>query len=137
MILNGHRPNGTAVDVAARRVVDEHGHRHPVQITALSYWEPSAAELHALRRSKVGGMGHACELETSFQLAHRPQLVHMERLEGVHTPLVGGTWSPGRALAPTRHGRPPPAATLPSSATRAARPPNRERHSSRRSWPDW
>jgi creatinine amidohydrolase len=87
-LLNGHRPNGTAVDVAARRIIDSSSKEEPVQITALSYWEPAAAELHALRRSEVGGMGHACELETSFQLATRPHLVHMERLEGVHTPLV-------------------------------------------------
>lgn len=100
MILNGHRPNGTAVDVAARRVIDEHGAARPVQITALSYWEPSAPELHALRRSRVGGMGHACELETSFQLAHRPHLVHMERLDGVHTPLVG--WDLVAPVEPSR-----------------------------------
>jgi creatinine amidohydrolase len=100
MILNGHRPNGTSVDVAARRVVDEHGSDRPVQITALSYWEPSAAELHALRRSVVGGMGHACELETSFQLAQRPHLVHLERLEGVHTPLVG--WDLVAPVEPAR-----------------------------------
>ncbi len=100
MILNGHRPNGTAVDVAARRVIDEHGATQPVQISALSYWEPSAAELHALRRSPVGGMGHACELETSFQLAQRPHLVHMERLEGVHTPLVG--WDLVAPVEPSR-----------------------------------
>lgn len=100
MILNGHRPNGTSVDVAARRVIDEHGCARPVEITALSYWEPSAAELHALRRSRVGGMGHACELETSFQLARRPHLVHMERLDGVHTPLVG--WDLVAPVEPSR-----------------------------------
>ena len=102
-LLNGHRPNGTAVDVAARRIVDAAG-AAPVQISALSYWEPAAAELHALRRSPVGGMGHACELETSFQLATRPHLVHMERLDGVHAPLVA--WDlvapvePARTYAP-------------------------------------
>lgn len=88
LILNGHRPNGTACDVAARRVVDAYAHRRPVQITAVSYWEPGAAAVHALRTSKVGGMGHACEMETSVQLATRPQLVHMERLEGVEPPIV-------------------------------------------------
>lgn len=100
MILNGHRPNGTSVDVAARRVIDGHGGERPVQVTALSYWEPSAAELHELRRSPIGGMGHACELETSFQLARRPHLVHMERLEGVHTPLVG--WDLVAPVEPSR-----------------------------------
>jgi creatinine amidohydrolase len=89
MILNAHRPNGSSVDVAARRVIDNLDPGSDLQVSALSYWEPGAARVHALRRSQVGGMGHACEFETSFQLATRPELVHMERLEGVHAPLVG------------------------------------------------
>src|SRR5438067_4626576 len=89
MILNAHRPNGTSVDVAARRVVDGLAPGKELQISALSYWEPGALRVHELRRSKPGGMGHACEFETSFQLATRPELVHMERLEGVNAPLVG------------------------------------------------
>jgi creatinine amidohydrolase len=89
MLLNGHRPNGTSVDVAARRVVDALPADASLQISALSYWEPGASAVHALRQSRVGGMGHACELETSFQLATRPELVHMERLDGVQAPLVG------------------------------------------------
>lgn len=114
MVLNAHRPNGTSVDVAARRVVDLADADRPVQVTALSYWEASAPELHAIRRSEVGGMGHACELETSFQLAERPHLVHMERLEGVHTPLVAWdlvapvdpvrTYEPWPETSTTRHG---------------------------------
>jgi creatinine amidohydrolase len=100
MLLNGHRPNGTSVDVAARRIVDAAGGERPLEISALSYWEPGAAEVHALRRSPVGGMGHACELETSFQLATRPHLVHMERLDGVHTPLVG--WDLVAPVEPAR-----------------------------------
>lgn len=104
MILNGHRPNGTSVDVAARRVVDLAPPDRAVEVTALSYWEPSAAELHALRKSELGGMGHACELETSFQLAERPHLVHMERLKGVHAPLVAwdlvGPGEPARTYLP-------------------------------------
>jgi creatinine amidohydrolase len=100
MLLNGHRPNGTSVDVAARRIVDLAGPDTALELSALSYWEPGAAEVHALRRSAVGGMGHACEMETSFQLATRPALVHMERLEGVHTPLVG--WDLVAPVQPAR-----------------------------------
>ena len=88
LILNGHRPNGTACDAAARRLVDAWAGDVPIQVTAVSYWEPGAAAIHALRRSEVGGMGHACEMETSFQMATRPHLVRMERLEGVKPPLV-------------------------------------------------
>ncbi len=104
MILNGHRPNGTAIDVAARRIVDDAPKGMDVQVTALSYWEPGAAAIHALRRSKMGGMGHACEFETSFQLATRPDLVKMDRLKGVNAPLVGwdlvGPSEPARTYQP-------------------------------------
>jgi creatinine amidohydrolase len=89
VILNGHRPNGTSIDAAARRVIDGLAPGSKASVTAVSYWEPGAARVHALRRSRPGGMGHACEFETSFQLATRPDLVHMERLNGVHPPLVG------------------------------------------------
>ena len=100
LILNGHRPNGTACDVAARRVVDAYAHKQPVQITAASYWEPGAAGVHALRTSEAGGMGHACEMETSFQLATRPELVKMDRIDGVETPLV--RWDLVAPVEPSR-----------------------------------
>jgi creatinine amidohydrolase len=100
LLLNGHRPNGTACDVAARAVVDSFASEIPVRVTAVSYWEPSAAALHALRHSPVGGMGHACELETSLQLATRPSLVKMERLEGLELSLVH--WD---LVAPVEPGR--------------------------------
>jgi len=38
-----------------------------------------AAALEAKRESKIGGMGHACELETSLMLALRPELIHLDR----------------------------------------------------------
>jgi creatinine amidohydrolase len=37
------------------------------------------AALQELRASDIGGMGHACELETSLILHLQPGLVHMER----------------------------------------------------------
>jgi creatinine amidohydrolase len=107
MILNGHRPNGTSVDVAARRVIDHLPPDAELQLSALSYWEPGALRVHALRRSAVGGMGHACEFETSFQLATRPGLVHMDRLEDVHAPLVG--WDLVAPAEPARTYEPWPA----------------------------
>jgi creatinine amidohydrolase len=89
LILNGNRPNGTCNDVAARRISDAYPHDPSLQVTALSYWEPAAEAIHRIRRSAVGGMGHGCEFETSVQLALRPELVRLDRLDGVHTPLVG------------------------------------------------
>jgi creatinine amidohydrolase len=99
LILNGNRPNGTSNDAVARRVVDAVGDRVD-QITSISYWEPAAQAIHEMRSSPVGGMGHACEFETSFQLATRPELVHLDRLEGVAQPLIG--WDLVAPEPPTR-----------------------------------
>jgi creatinine amidohydrolase len=89
LLLNGNRPNGTSNDAVARRLIDDFDQDFDFTVTAVSYWEPGAAAIHARRRSGVGGMGHGCEFETSFQLATRPELVKMERLKGVYAPLVG------------------------------------------------
>jgi creatinine amidohydrolase len=39
------------------------------------------ASLEKHRQSKLGGLGHACELETSLILHLRPDLVHMDRVQ--------------------------------------------------------
>jgi len=100
MLLNGNRPNGTSNDAVARRMIDDLDSEHDFKVTAVSYWEPGAAAIHALRKSEVGGMGHGGEFETSVQLATRPELVHMERLEGVYAPLVG--WDLVAPVTPSR-----------------------------------
>ena len=100
LILNGNRPNGTSNDAVARRLVDDLDGSHDFQVTAVSYWEPGAAEIDAMRNSEIGGMGHGGEFETSFQLATRPGLVKMHRIEGVYTPLVG--WDLVAKVEPSR-----------------------------------
>jgi creatinine amidohydrolase len=100
IILNGNRPNGTANDAVARNLVDELDAAHTFKVSAVSYWEPGADRVHALRKSVVGGMGHGCEFETSFQLATRPELVKMERLAGAQYGPVG--WD---LVAPTNPAR--------------------------------
>lgn len=100
LLLNGNRPNGTSNDAVARRLIDDLDQDYDFMVTAASYWEPAAAEIHKLRKSGVGGMGHGGEFETSFQLATRPELVHMDRLEGVYAPLVG--WDLVAPVTPSR-----------------------------------
>jgi creatinine amidohydrolase len=100
IILNGNRPNGTANDQVARLIVDELDDRFDFKVSAVSYWEPGAAKIHALRKSVAGGMGHGCELETAFQLATRPDLVKMERLKGAYYGPVG--WDLVAPSNPTR-----------------------------------
>ena len=100
IILNGNRPNGTANDAVARLLVDELDADNDFKVSAVSYWEPGAAKINALRKSVVGGMGHGCEYETAFQLATRPELVKMDRLEGAHYGPVG--WDLVAPPPPTR-----------------------------------
>ena len=114
LILNGNRPNGTSNDAVARRLIDELDRDFDFQVTAVNYWEPAAAAVNALRKSEIGGMGHGGEFETSFQLATRPELVKMDRIEGVRTPLVG--WDLVAPVEPSRtyRRRPDPAGGHPS-----------------------
>jgi creatinine amidohydrolase len=60
------------------------------------------ASLEKHRQSTIGGMGHACELETSLILHLRPDLVHMDRviddIDFISTPSYYMDWVEGGAL---------------------------------------
>lgn len=77
LVVNGHGGNGGIIDVLASIL----GHRHygQARIACLTYFTLAREEIARLRRSEAGGMGHACEFETSLLLHLRPELVHMER----------------------------------------------------------
>lgn len=100
IILNGNRPNGTANDAVARHLIDELDRDFEFIVSAVSYWEPAADRIQAMRKSVAGGMGHGCEFETSFQLATRPQLVKMAELAGAKYGPVG--WDLVAPSNPTR-----------------------------------
>jgi creatinine amidohydrolase len=61
-----------------------------------------AAAIEKYRTSKIGGMGHACELETSFMLHLHPELCHMERVvdetDFIATPSYYMDWIEGGSL---------------------------------------
>ncbi len=61
-----------------------------------------AAALDKYRTSPIGGMGHACELETSYMLYLKPELCHMERVvdetDFIATPSYYMDWIEGGAL---------------------------------------
>jgi creatinine amidohydrolase len=44
-----------------------------------SYWTLAAKTLREVRESEMGGVGHACEMETSVMLHLHPDRVHLER----------------------------------------------------------
>ena len=101
-LLSGHGGNCSFLV----NVVKYAGERHRRIFCATAWLYLSSPEgvatLEKYRRSGIGGMGHACELETSFILHLRPDLVHMQRVvdetDFVSTPSYYMDWVEGGAL---------------------------------------
>ncbi len=101
-LINGHGGNHSFLV----NVVKYAGDRWPHIFCATSFLHLSASgykEIQRLRESVFpGGMGHACELETSYILHLRPDLVHMERavdeIDFIATPEYYMDWLEGGAL---------------------------------------
>ncbi len=101
-LLSGHGGNSSFLV----NVVKYCGERHRRIFCATAFLYLSGpqgiAALEKYRESIIGGMGHACELETSFMLHLRPDLVHMERvmddIDFVVTPSYYMDWVEGGAL---------------------------------------
>jgi creatinine amidohydrolase len=101
-LINGHGGNSSFIANA----VKYSGERHR-RIFCASAWlylsgPAGIASLEKHRQSGMGGMGHACELETSFILHLHPELVHMERvvdeIDFVSTLSYYMDWVEGGAL---------------------------------------
>jgi len=67
LILNGHGGNISSLDVVASRV--GHAWHGRARIAAATYFQLVADRVGEFRESATGGMAHACEFETSLQLA--------------------------------------------------------------------
>lgn len=73
-LLNGHGGN----DVPCRAAMCELKEQMPdLRVVFASYWTPAAEAFGRIRTSPPGGMGHACEMETSVMLALHPDQVRM------------------------------------------------------------
>jgi creatinine amidohydrolase len=101
-LMSGHGGNSSFLVNIVKYAGERH--RRIFCATAFLYLSgPSGvAALEKYRESKIGGMGHACELETSFMLHLRPDLVHMERVvddvDFIATPSYSMDWVEGGAL---------------------------------------
>jgi creatinine amidohydrolase len=100
--VNGHGGNHSFLVNAVKYA----GERHRRVFCATSWLYLSGpdgiAALEQHRQSKIGGMGHACELETALILHLRPDLVHMERAvdetDFIATPNYYMDWVEGGSL---------------------------------------
>lgn len=82
LIVNGHGGNIGAIDVLASTL--GHAHYGAARIATLTYFALAREAIAKLRKSKAGGMGHACEFETSMVQHIRPELVKIDRAETVY-----------------------------------------------------
>src|SRR5437870_5418975 len=91
-------PEVKRLKVASKVVVlplgsfEQHGHHIPVRAALrelktefpklkfvfASYWSLAASRINAVRESELGGLGHACEMETSLMLHLHPTRVRMK-----------------------------------------------------------
>jgi len=101
-LMSGHGGNSSFLV----NVVKYAGERHRRIFCATAWLHTSgrigAAALEKYRTSPIGGMGHACELETSYLLHLRPELCQMERvvdeMDFVATPDYYMDWIEGGSL---------------------------------------
>ena len=78
LLLNGHGGNDVPVRTALREVKTELAGRKGVHVLYAAYWMLAAASIREIRESEPGGLGHACEMETSLMLHLHPERVRME-----------------------------------------------------------
>jgi creatinine amidohydrolase len=75
-ILNGHGGNDTPLRAALRELKSA---VPDTQFVFASYWSIAAKTIRDVRESEIGGVGHACEMETSVMLHLHPSRVKIAR----------------------------------------------------------
>ena len=73
-LLNGHGGNDVPVRAAMRELKSQSPR---VRFVFASYWSLAAESIKRVRKSGPGGLGHACEMETSIMLHLCPDRLKM------------------------------------------------------------
>jgi creatinine amidohydrolase len=96
-IINGHGYNRFLVPQAAHIVME----KSEALVAAITYWDLISDLVEKHRESKLGGISHSCEFETSCQLYLDPAHVDMSKaVEEVPPILSKYTWSDLASASP-------------------------------------
>jgi creatinine amidohydrolase len=79
-LMSGHGGNCSFLHTVVKYIGDRHRHVFAVTTWLHTSGHIGLASIEQHRKSKRGGMGHACELETAYLLHLRPDLCKMERV---------------------------------------------------------
>lgn len=77
ILINGHGGNASFIGAASRILND----MHDVKVASFSYWDFARAEISKWRDSDLGGINHACEMETSLILHLNEELVVKDKIK--------------------------------------------------------
>ena len=75
LVLNAHGGNQGACQILLEKFGDEH---RDSRIAVATWWRVAPDAMLALNETGSGGVGHACEFETSLMLLFAPHLVDMD-----------------------------------------------------------
>jgi creatinine amidohydrolase len=99
VIFNAHGGNRGICQV----LLEQFGADHPdCKIVVVSWWRLIADELLAITETGPGGVGHACELETSLMMLIAPQTVRHAAIEPRANNLATYDWAEEDLLRPSR-----------------------------------
>lgn len=77
LLLNGHGGNVLYLSAACRALYDDLG----VKVGLITYWDLITDDIAGHRDSPLGGINHACELETSLMLHIEASLVKTDKIQ--------------------------------------------------------
>jgi creatinine amidohydrolase len=79
LLLNSHGGNIALL----KTVADEIAIKYKVSPIYVTYWQMISNLINDVRKSELGGMSHACELETSLKMVFSPDEVRINRIQDV------------------------------------------------------
>lgn len=86
LIINGHGGNIDPLNLAVTKIRD----RHQIVVATANYFWLARDALDRIRESGPGGMGHACEFETSCVMHLEPGAVRTDRIQAEYPPTIPG-----------------------------------------------